>query len=96
MVDFSSVSLPFNVGELLKAAMDLIMIIGPFLLLGLALMFSKEIMYFIRTLMIREQYRKDHNATYYVKGKSDKSDKWTRRDSVRMAWNASKYKGFGR
>ncbi|HHY72281.1 MAG TPA: hypothetical protein GX497_03470 [Bacillus bacterium] len=92
MIDFSGLTLSFNVNELLKASMNLIMIVSPFVLLGIALMFSKEIMFFLKTLVIREQYRKDFMKNDWKTGEK----KWTRRDSVSMAWNASKYKRFGR
>lgn len=46
---FEGVTLPFEVSELLTAAMDLVKLLGPFVLLGLALVFAPRIIRVIRT-----------------------------------------------
>lgn len=43
MVDFTGVTLPFGVGDLLTAAMDLLGLFGPFILLGLAVIFTPKL-----------------------------------------------------
>nr|WP_040402987.1 hypothetical protein [Alkalibacillus haloalkaliphilus] len=48
-VDFSGVSLPFDAGELLDAAMGLLGVVGPFVLLGLAIVFTPKIISLIRS-----------------------------------------------
>lgn len=49
MVDFSGVSLPFDAGDLLSSAMGLLGVLGPFVLLGLALAFTPKIISVIRS-----------------------------------------------
>lgn len=48
MVDFSGVSLPFDAGDLLSSAMGLLGVLGPFVLLGLAVTFVPKIIGVIR------------------------------------------------
>lgn len=62
MVDFSGVSLPFGVGDLLSAAMDLLGVFGPFILLGLSIYF----MPLIRSLIFKAIGDKEsEDADYY-------------------------------
>lgn len=49
MVDFSGVSLPFSAGDLLSSAMGLLGVLGPFVLLGLAVVFTPKIISVIRS-----------------------------------------------
>lgn len=57
MIDFSGVSLPFNVGDLLSSAMGFLGIVGPFVLLGLAIVFVPKIIRVIRESSIeRDEY----------------------------------------
>lgn len=49
MVDFSGVSLPFGASDLLSSAMGLLGVLGPFVLLGLALAFTPKIISVIRS-----------------------------------------------
>lgn len=49
MVDFSGVSLPFSASDLLSSAMGLLGVLGPFVLLGLALAFTPKIISVIRS-----------------------------------------------
>lgn len=49
MVDFSGVSLPFSAGDLLSSSMGLLGVLGPFVLLGLALLFTPKIISVIRS-----------------------------------------------
>lgn len=49
MVDFSGVSLPFGADDLLSSAMGLLGVLGPFVLLGLALVFTPKIISVIRS-----------------------------------------------
>lgn len=49
MVDFSGVSLPFSAGDLLSSAMGLLEVLGPFVLLGLAVVFTPKIISVIRS-----------------------------------------------
>jgi len=46
---FEGVTLPFEVSDLLTAAMGLVKLLGPFVLLGLALVFAPRIIRVIRT-----------------------------------------------
>ncbi|WP_175615920.1 hypothetical protein [Piscibacillus halophilus] len=48
-VDFSGISLPFSAGELLNAAVDLLGVVGPFVLLGLAVVFAPKLISLIRS-----------------------------------------------
>lgn len=47
-VDFSGVTMPFNVGDLLDTAMSLVGLVAPFILLGIAIMFAPSIINFIK------------------------------------------------
>jgi len=47
-VDFTGVTLPFSVSDLLGTAMDLLGLLGPFVLLGLAVMFTPKLIGVIR------------------------------------------------
>ncbi|OIJ22050.1 hypothetical protein BKP45_05070 [Anaerobacillus alkalidiazotrophicus] len=47
-IDFSGISLPFNAGDLLTSAVELLGVVGPFVLLGLAVMFAPKIIGLIR------------------------------------------------
>lgn len=47
-IDFSGVSLPFDVADLLDSAMGLIGVLGPFVLLGLAIVFTPKLISIIR------------------------------------------------
>lgn len=42
-VDFSGITLPFSPGDLLASAVDLMGVFGPFILLGLAVLFAPKI-----------------------------------------------------
>ncbi|USK56373.1 hypothetical protein LIS82_07845 [Cytobacillus solani] len=48
-IDFTGVTLPFEVADLLTSAMGLLKILGPFVLLGLAIMFVPKLISVIRT-----------------------------------------------
>jgi hypothetical protein len=47
-VDLSGVSLPFTVSDMVNTGMELIGIVGPFVLLGLALMFAPRLINFVK------------------------------------------------
>ena len=47
-IDFSSVTLPFSVADLLSTGMELLTVLGPFVLLGLAIMFVPKLIGLIR------------------------------------------------
>jgi len=47
-IDFSGVTLPFGAGELLDSTMGFIGVLGPFILLGLAVIFTPRIIQVIR------------------------------------------------
>jgi hypothetical protein len=47
-VDFTGVTLPFAAGDLLTSSMGLIGVVGSFILLGLAVMFTPKIISVIR------------------------------------------------
>lgn len=47
-IDFSGVTMPFDVADLLQSAMGLIGLVGPFILLGIAIMFAPRIVNFIK------------------------------------------------
>lgn len=48
MIDFSGVSLSFGVGELFTGVMGLLGIVGPFVLIGLAVMFAPKIIELVK------------------------------------------------
>ncbi|MGG5253531.1 hypothetical protein ACQYAD_08550 [Neobacillus sp. SM06] len=48
-IDFSTVSLPFNAADLLSSAMGFLGVVGPFVLLGLAIVFVPKIISVIRS-----------------------------------------------
>ncbi len=48
MIDFSGITLPFSAGDLLSSAVDLLGVVGPFVLLGLAVMFAPKLIGLIR------------------------------------------------
>ncbi|GIN62754.1 hypothetical protein J27TS8_27470 [Robertmurraya siralis] len=48
-IDFSGVSLPFDAGDLLSSAMGFLQVVGPFVLLGLAIIFVPKIIGVIRS-----------------------------------------------
>ena len=47
-VDFSGVTLPFSAGDLLQAGVQLLGVVGPFVLLGLAIVFTPKLISLIR------------------------------------------------
>ncbi|MBU8905573.1 hypothetical protein KH400_03065 [Desertibacillus haloalkaliphilus] len=47
-VDFSGVTLPFDAADLLTSAVELLGVVGPFVLLGLAVVFTPKIIGLIR------------------------------------------------
>lgn len=47
-VDFSGITLPFTPADLLSAAVDLLGVVGPFVLLGLAFIFAPYFFTLIR------------------------------------------------
>lgn len=47
-IDFSGVSLPFDVTDLLSSSMGLIGLVGSFILLGIAIAFAPRIINFIK------------------------------------------------
>lgn len=47
-IDFSGVTLPFTVNDMLSAAMNLVKLFGPFVLLGLAVAFAPKIINLFR------------------------------------------------
>ena len=49
MVDFSGVTLPFTVGDLISSGNGLLGLIGTFVLLGLAFKFAPKVISLIRT-----------------------------------------------
>lgn len=48
-VDFSNVTLPFSAGDLLQSGLSLMKVFGPFILLGLAIMFTPKLIGLVRT-----------------------------------------------
>lgn len=47
-IDFTGVTLPFDAGDLLSSAMGFLGVVGPFVLLGLAIVFVPKIIGVIR------------------------------------------------
>lgn len=47
-IDFSGITLPFTAGQLLTAATELLGVVGPFVLLGLAFVIAPYIISLIR------------------------------------------------
>lgn len=47
-IDFTGVTLPFDAADLLSSAMGLLGVVGPFVLLGLAIVFTPKIIAVIR------------------------------------------------
>lgn len=91
MIDFSGINLPFNVTELLGIGMKLLLIVGPFVLLGLVFKLNREIMWAIRTAInwhnIGKQYNKDYAHT---------GDKWTHMRTIKTVYERGRYKNWGR
>ncbi|MGG5253532.1 hypothetical protein ACQYAD_08555 [Neobacillus sp. SM06] len=49
VVDFTGVTLPFSASDLLSSAMGFLGVVGPFVLLGLAIVFVPKIISVIRS-----------------------------------------------
>jgi len=47
-LDLTGISLPFNAGDLLTSGVQLLTVVGPFVLLGLAFVFAPKIIHFIK------------------------------------------------
>lgn len=60
MIDFSGVSLSFGVGELFTSVMGLIGIVGPFLIVALAIVFAPNIIDLAKFAILGER-EKDGN-----------------------------------
>jgi hypothetical protein len=48
-IDFTGITLPFDAGDLLSTGMGLLQVLGPFVLLGLAIVFTPKIISLIRS-----------------------------------------------
>lgn len=59
MIDFSGVSMPFNVGELLQTTMSLINLVAPYILLALTLYFTPLIRGFVAHAVGNKRYAKE-------------------------------------
>jgi len=47
-LDFSGVTIPFTAGEILTAAVQLMTVLGPFVLLGLAIFFTPKLIQLVK------------------------------------------------
>lgn len=54
-IDFSGITLPFGAGDLLTAGVELLGVVGPFVLLGLAFIFAPYIITLIKTAAAKRQ-----------------------------------------
>ena len=55
MIDLSGVQMPFNISDLLQSAMGLITTIGPFVLLGIIVIFAPQIIDFLKSAILVEK-----------------------------------------
>jgi hypothetical protein len=66
MIDFSGISLPFNVSDLLSSSMGLIGIVASFVLLALAINFTPMIIHIIKTATgYYDHYSRIDDADWY-------------------------------
>jgi hypothetical protein len=91
MVDFSGITLPFNVSDLIDSSMSILGILGAFVLLSLVIAFQKPIIWTIRTAIITHK-----NMTFTNDDPGwAKHEKWTLRDTIKMTYEKGKYRGWG-
>lgn len=50
-IDFSGVSLPFSVGDMLTGVTGLLGIVGPFVVIGIAVMFAPRIINLVKNAL---------------------------------------------
>lgn len=50
-VDLSGISLPFSIGDVLTAATDLLGVVGPFVVVGIALLFAPKIIALLKRVI---------------------------------------------
>jgi hypothetical protein len=62
-IDFTGVTLPFDIGNLLTSGMELVKKIGPFVLLGMAFTFAPQLIDLIKSVVEGEKARKGYNRT---------------------------------
>lgn len=48
---FDGLTLPFTIAEMLETAFDYLKLFGPFVLLGLAVMFAPQILSFLKSVL---------------------------------------------
>lgn len=65
MIDLSGVSMPFNVSDLLQSVIGFITTIGPFVLLGIVVAFSPQIIDFLKDAILVEKNRRRINDRYF-------------------------------
>ncbi|OIJ22031.1 hypothetical protein BKP45_04965 [Anaerobacillus alkalidiazotrophicus] len=63
MIDFSGISLPFGAGELLSGAIDLLNVVGPFVLLALAIYFAPRLFSLVYdAVLIKDMMSDDYRS----------------------------------
>lgn len=67
MIDFSEISLPFGVGELLQNSVELMGVFGPFILLGIVIIFTPFLWEFARVVVYAEKSAKVHKRARNAK-----------------------------
>ncbi|HHY22560.1 MAG TPA: hypothetical protein GX525_11955 [Bacilli bacterium] len=64
MVDLSGITLPFGVGDMISGGMGLIAVVGPFILIGLALIFAPLIIVFIKDVFELHSVSENKSSLY--------------------------------
>ncbi|WP_028982762.1 hypothetical protein [Sporolactobacillus terrae] len=91
MIDFSNVQLPINAIEVLKTGLGLFGLLAAIVLLDLAFVFHKEILWTIRTAINWHKTGKEYNRTYAKKG-----DPWNHWRTVKRTYQSGKYYNWGK
>lgn len=90
-IDFSGISLPFTVGDLLSSSMGILVFLGGFILLGLVLAFIKPLICTIRTAFFTHNTHKNYNKEY-----GDQFGRMTFKDTIKSTYESGRYKKWGR
>lgn len=59
MVDFSKVTLPFSASDLLQSGFSIIFVFGPFILLGLAIVFAPKLINHFGAVLADRRYERE-------------------------------------
>lgn len=78
IIDFSGVKLPFNVTDLLSSSMSIISILGGFILLGMAIIFTPHIIGLIKQANFENNNRK--------RWEQKTGERISRKETAELAW----------